>query len=71
MQCGSFALPDSAKNELWSGIIGPLLDQTSADLFFALTGCFPPSDLPLFTLPDVVSGRYVSEFFHLIKGCLV
>jgi predicted protein tyrosine phosphatase/Fe-S-cluster containining protein len=70
LQCRSFGLPDTTKVELWSTVIAPLLDQTSADLFFALTGCFPPSNLPLFTLPDVVSGRYVSEFFHLIKGCL-
>jgi hypothetical protein len=59
-------MPITAAHDLWEEI-APALDQISADLFFGLTGSFPPAELPLFPLPDVASGRYASMFFHLIK----
>ncbi|MFA7165886.1 MAG: dual specificity protein phosphatase family protein [Desulfoplanes sp.] len=67
LQCRTFGLSDTSKNRLWGEIIAPVLDQTSGDVFFALTGSFPPAELPLFSLPDVASGRYASMFFHMIK----
>jgi Fe-S-cluster containining protein len=66
LQCRTYGMPITAAHDLWEEI-APALDQISADLFFALTGSFPPADLPLFPLPDVASGRYASMFFHLIK----
>lgn len=67
LQCRTHGLMDTIKNDLWETFIAPVLDQASADLFFALTGSFPPAELPLFSLPDVASGRYTTMFFHMIK----
>jgi len=66
LQCRTHGMPITAAHDLWEEI-APALDQISADLFFGLTGSFPPAELPLFPLPDVASGRYASMFFHLIK----
>ncbi len=66
LQCRTHGMPLTAAHDLWEEI-APALDEISADLFFGLTGAFPPADLPQFSLPDVASGRYASMFFHLIK----
>ena len=67
LQCRTHGLEDTVKNSLWESFIAPVLDEVSAELFFALSGSFPPAELPLFSLPDVASGRYASLFFHMIK----
>jgi Fe-S-cluster containining protein len=66
LQCRTYGMPITAAHDLWEEM-APALDQISADLFFVLTGSFPPAELPLFSLPDVASGRYASMVFHLIK----
>ncbi|BBD09828.1 protein-tyrosine phosphatase family protein [Desulfovibrio ferrophilus] len=40
------------------------LRAISANLFFAYTSKFPDGRPPIFTLPDVVSGKFVQTFFH-------
>ncbi|WP_461208884.1 protein-tyrosine phosphatase family protein [Desulfocurvus sp. DL9XJH121] len=40
------------------------LKTLSANLFFAFTSKFPEEPAPVYTLPDVVSGKFVQTFFH-------
>lgn len=66
LQCRSHDLPYAVKTELWATTLAPALERLSRELFLAVTSTFAPPDLPNFPLPDVVSGRYVQEFFHLM-----
>lgn len=66
LQCRTHGLPGAAKAELWEDILGPALGRLSEQIFFAYTSAFLPRRLPAFKLPDVVSGRYVQAFFHLL-----
>ncbi|HID70676.1 MAG TPA: protein tyrosine phosphatase [Desulfobacterales bacterium] len=40
----------------------------SRDIFFALTGSFPPEGTLHFTIADTVSGRYVQQYFKIMQG---
>ena len=66
LQCRSDGLPADTKAELWDELLGPALDRLSEQIFFAYTSAFLPRRMPAFKLPDVVSGRYVQTFFHLL-----
>ncbi len=63
LQCRTYGLPEDVNEELWREVLAPGLEKTSRDLFFAFTSTFADT-LPVFTLPDVASGRYVQTFFH-------
>ncbi|MEW5774283.1 MAG: dual specificity protein phosphatase [Thermodesulfobacteriota bacterium] len=66
LQCRSDGLPEDTKAELWDELLGPALARLSQQIFFAYTSAFLPRRMPAFKLPDVVSGRYVQTFFHLL-----
>ena len=66
LQCRSDGLPEDTKAELWDDLLGPALARLSQQIFFAYTSAFLPPRMPAFKLPDVVSGRYVQTFFHLL-----
>jgi Fe-S-cluster containining protein len=68
LQCRSDGLPADTKAELWDELLGPALARLSQQIFFAYTSAFLPERLPAFKLPDVVSGRYVQAFFHLLMA---
>lgn len=68
LQCRSFELSEDIKSELWDEVLFPSLQQLSEQLFFAFASMFPPSFGLSFSLPDVVSGKYVEQFFHLLLG---
>jgi len=63
LQCRAHGLPGERADTLWKAL-SPALDKISGDLFFAFTSSFPEGVLPVFGLPDVVSGRYVQTCFH-------
>ena len=66
LQCRTFELPEETKEDFWRTMAAPVLDKTSSELFFALTSKFPKKGPPNFSLSDVVSGKYVQEFFHAL-----
>jgi len=41
--------------------------KLSRDIFFALTGSFPPEGTLRFTIADTVSGRYVQQYFKVMQ----
>lgn len=68
LQCRTFELETGLKEEFWVEVLQPGLDMVSRQIFFAYFSEFPEERLPVFPLPDVVSGRYVQTFFHLIMS---
>lgn len=48
-----------------------LLDATAArlsrDIFLALTGSFPPQGVLHFSIADTVSGRFVQQYFQVMR----
>jgi Fe-S-cluster containining protein len=63
LQCRTFGIAAAAKAELWE-TLEPAVETLSRQAYFAFTSEMDEEPLPRFGLPDVVSGRYVQDFFH-------
>ncbi len=63
LQCRTFETPAKAKAELWE-TLEPAAQTLSRQAYFAFTSEMDEDGPPRFSLPDVVSGRYVQVFFH-------
>ena len=63
LQCRAFGLDTSRGGELWSELLTPALNKISSEMWFAYTGSMADSGMPLFTLPDVVSGKFIETIF--------
>jgi Fe-S-cluster containining protein len=48
------------------GLIGPTLQDLSRNVFFSFSGKFPEDKHLSFSLPNVVSGRFVQEYFYYL-----
>ncbi len=44
--------------------ITSMISTLSRDVFFALTGSFPPEEIPSFSILDTISGRFVQHYFQ-------
>jgi len=65
IQCRAFGQDHSVDGDLWSTLLTPALDKISSEIWFAYTGSMA-ADLPLFSLPDVVSGKFMETIFKLM-----
>ncbi|WP_285907287.1 dual specificity protein phosphatase family protein [Pseudodesulfovibrio pelocollis] len=66
LQCRAFGLDESEDGELWNDLLTPALDKISGEIWFAYTGTMVEDRLPLFSLPDVVSGKFMESIFKLM-----
>jgi hypothetical protein len=48
------------------GLIGPTLRDLSRNVFFSFSGNFPEDKHLSFSLANVVSGRFVQEYFYYL-----
>ncbi len=63
LQCRTFGLHESEGNDLWDQMLTPGLSKISAEMWFAYTGDMMKDGMPLFSLPDVVSGKFMETVF--------
>ncbi len=68
LQCRAFGLDLSNDGELWHNILIPQLDRISFEIWFAYTGVLHDSAMPVFSLPDVVSGKFFEQLFKLMMA---
>ncbi|MBG0774820.1 MAG: dual specificity protein phosphatase family protein [Desulfovibrionaceae bacterium] len=68
LQCRTWDLPEEVKADLWENVLAAGLADVSQAVFLAFASRPAPGDLPHFALCDVVSGRYVQSFFHLLMA---
>lgn len=66
LQCRSFGMAAEGAGKLWDTVLSPALGNLSLELWLAFAGTMARESLPSFALADVVSGRYVQTFFHLM-----
>ncbi|MGE4296617.1 MAG: dual specificity protein phosphatase family protein [Desulfovibrionaceae bacterium] len=66
LQCRTYDLPGDMQRELWDDVLAPALTRLSEEILFAFTNEPTTDTLPAFSLPDVISGRYVQAFFHFL-----
>ena len=66
LQCRSFGMAAERAGRLWDTVLSPALANLSLELWLAFAGTIAREALPSFALADVVSGRYVQTFFHLM-----
>lgn len=66
LQCRAYGLDISNDGELWHNILIPRLDRISFEVWFAYTGVMHDKAMPTFTLPDVVSGKFIEGLFKLM-----
>jgi Fe-S-cluster containining protein len=71
LACRCFELPPTETETLWSETIAPALARLSRETLFAFTSELPRDEIPLFPLPEAVSGKYVQRFFHFLSGRLL
>lgn len=63
LQCRAFGLDVSEDGELWDTLLSPALEKISLEMWFAYTSSMADSELPFFSLPDVVSGKFMETIF--------
>ena len=66
LQCRLHGVDEATVEAIWHEVLAPTLTDGSAGLYLAYTGGLVSGKLPRFSLPDVVSGRFVQGFFHLL-----
>lgn len=66
LQCRAFGLDESESGRLWGEMLTPGLEKISSEIWFAYTGSLTRSGLPRFSLPDVVSGKFMETIFKLM-----
>jgi len=66
LQCRTFGLEEAGGDALWSEMLTPALDKISAEIWFAYTGSMGAERLPHFSLPDVVSGKFMETVFKIM-----
>ncbi len=66
LQCRAYGLDISNDGELWHNFLIPKLDRISFEVWFAYTGVMHEEIMPTFTLPDVVSGKFIEGLFKLM-----
>ncbi|CCO24124.1 protein-tyrosine phosphatase family protein [Maridesulfovibrio hydrothermalis] len=66
LQCRAFGLDISRDGRLWHDTLIPALDKVSLEVWFAYTGMLHDETMPLFSLPDVVSGKFIEQLFKLM-----
>jgi protein tyrosine phosphatase (PTP) superfamily phosphohydrolase (DUF442 family)/Fe-S-cluster containining protein len=66
LQCRAFGLDSSENGRLWRELLSPGLDSISTQIWFACTGVMQHTSLPHFSLPDVVSGKFIELLFKLM-----
>jgi len=65
LKCRVSGLPGNEAESFWRDT-APVLDKLSGQAFLALSGSFLPESPPAFSISEVVSGRYVQRFFHIL-----
>ncbi|WP_415714505.1 dual specificity protein phosphatase family protein [Maridesulfovibrio sp.] len=66
LQCRAFGLDSSENGRLWRETLSPGLDSISSQIWFACTGVMQSGSLPHFSLPDVVSGKFIEVLFKIM-----
>lgn len=66
LQCRAFGLDDGQDGELWGELLTPALEKISSEMWMASIGSMMRTDQPLFSLPDVVSGKFMESVFKLM-----
>ena len=65
-QCRTYGMDQSEGGRLWGELLTPALEKISAEIWFAYTGSMVKDGLPLFSLPDVVSGKFMETIFKIM-----
>ena len=63
LQCRTFGVDHSEDGQLWGEFLEPALNKISSEIWFAYTGSMTGNKIPLFSLPDVVSGKFIEPLF--------
>jgi protein-tyrosine phosphatase/Fe-S-cluster containining protein len=66
LQCHTYGVDHAEGGRLWGELLTPALDKISAEIWFAYTGSMVSHGLPLFSLPDVVSGKFMETIFKIM-----
>lgn len=66
LQCRAFGVDLSEDGDLWGKYLTPALEKISSEVWLAYTGIMSDTKMPSFTLPDVVSGRFIETLFKLM-----
>lgn len=66
LKCRLFGLSEQESAAIWQNTLISPLKELSDQVFLTLSGTMPPADFLRFSLPDVLSGKYVQTMFRLM-----
>lgn len=65
-QCRSFGLDEDCAGKIWDDLLAGGLQSLSLEIWYSFAGRIAENELPVFSLADVVSGKYVQSLFHMM-----
>lgn len=66
LQCRSFGLDEEQAGRIWEDLLAHGLQSLSLEIWYSFAGKIAEGALPVFSLADVVSGKYVQSLFHMM-----
>lgn len=68
LQCRVFGMEEDQEGALWDEMLTPALGKISSEIWFAYTGSMMDEQKAMFSLPDVVSGKFMEKVFKLMMS---
>lgn len=68
LQCRAFGMAEDREGELWDEMLTPALEKISSEMWFAYTGSMMEEQGVMFSLPDVVSGKFMEKVFKMMMS---
>ena len=67
-RCRLSGIAPEISSDIWNTILHYPLEQLSSQVFLTLTGKLPDHSTLMFTIPEVLSGKYVQRVFSVLKN---
>lgn len=66
LQCRAYDMSEEDGDTMWGRMLIPGLEKISSEMWFAYTGTMTAAKLPLFSLADVASGKFMETIFKFM-----
>lgn len=68
LRCRLAGVTPEISTQMWNDILHHPLEQLSSQVFLTVTGTLPDHTTLMFTIPEVLSGKYVQRLFSFLKN---
>lgn len=68
LRCRLFGITPELDSKIWEDILHSPLEHLSSQVYLTLTSTLPDHTTLMFTIPEVLSGKYVQRLFSFLKA---